>query len=643
MAYARLDDPPPAAAGLSPRADVIDRRPVRAPTAPRIAALARLGGILLALLAPPTGAIAADAQDLVEALRTVAGSRPGVRPTFAKGQCVRGTYTPAAEVGQVTRSISFTRPWPLVGRFSVGGGNPSVPDATRTVLRGFSIKLLSDGGETHLLFENTPVHFARTVDQMLAFLQVRVPGPDGKPNPEAIAAFAKANPETTRQAAFVAGKPVPGSYAGLVYWGVHTFTGLNADGRAVPFKFKIVPRAGEITLSDAEATGTRAIRRAASPARDRTRSRSMCCPSASPVRACSLKAARMAVTRAGPAPFAASASARVSPRLSTTSRVSVRLRPEAGWVSARSVMFSGTTRTSIAWNGSRPVSAPAAVAAASAGAATRICESSRCGASGTAIRGPVSRASSDCLSTRAVTSSSLRPGASSGTGVPASAERVIVTVVPDGSSTGSSATGATSPSAASWRVGSKGGICPSTASPEDRLVTSRTKGWVRMISRAPTWWVTGAENSSRSEATSWRRTRRSPRCPTTPCPSATWAGPWRNVGLAGARSLSTDMRSAAPMRAAPQVAIRQLAQSQRRFSRRRSSGVVTPWVGAATGLSDRDLRRMGSSPRGARPPSSIRSPHAQARRFGGECGLNEAATCAWRDARPLKKRTCRAR
>lgn len=255
MAYARLDDPPPAAAGPSPRADVIDRRPVRAPTAPRIAALARLGGILLALLAPPTGAIAADAQDLVEALRTVAGSRPGVRPTFAKGQCVRGTYTPAAEVGQVTRSISFTRPWPLVGRFSVGGGNPSVPDATRTVLRGFSIKLLSDGGETHLLFENAPVHFARTVDQMLAFLQVRVPGPDGKPNPEAIAAFAKANPETTRQAAFVAGKPVPGSYAGLVYWGVHTFTGLNADGRAVPFKFKIVPRAGEITLSDEEAKG----------------------------------------------------------------------------------------------------------------------------------------------------------------------------------------------------------------------------------------------------------------------------------------------------------------------------------------------------------------------------------------------------
>ncbi|WP_407526998.1 catalase family peroxidase [Methylobacterium oryzisoli] len=178
-----------------------------------------------------------------------------MRATFAKGQCVRGTYTPTGDAEQVTRSISFTRPWPLIGRFSVGGGNPSAPDTARTVLRGFSIKILSDGGETHLLFENAPVHFARTLDQMLAFLQVRAPGPDGKPNPEAVTAFAKANPETTRQAAFVAGKPLPASYAGIVYWGVHAFTGVNSAGRAAPFKFKVVPAAGEIALSDEEAKG----------------------------------------------------------------------------------------------------------------------------------------------------------------------------------------------------------------------------------------------------------------------------------------------------------------------------------------------------------------------------------------------------
>lgn len=254
MPYARLDDPPPSMAAPRPSARN-GRASGRVATLLRAVTLPFLGGALLALLPLSTAATAADAQSLVEALKTVAGKPPGVRATFAKGQCVRGTYTPSADVGQVTRSISFTRPWPLVGRFSVGGGNPSAPDTARTVLRGFSIKILSDGGETHLLFENAPVHFARTLDQMLGFLQVRAPGADGKPNPEAIAAFAKANPETTRQAAFVAGKPLPGSYAGIVYWGVHTFTGVNSAGRTVPFKFRVVPQAGEVVLSDDEAKG----------------------------------------------------------------------------------------------------------------------------------------------------------------------------------------------------------------------------------------------------------------------------------------------------------------------------------------------------------------------------------------------------
>jgi catalase len=211
-----------------------------------------LGAALLSMPAP-TPAAAADAQSLVEALKAVAGNPPKVRATFARGQCVRGAYIPSADVGQVTRSTSFTRPWPIVGRFSVGGGNPLVPDTSKTVLRGFSIKLLSDGGGTDLLFENAPVHFAKTLDQMLGFLRVRVPGIDGKPDQVAIAAFARANPETTRQAAFVAGKPLPGSYAGIVYWGVHAFTGTNAAGRQVPFKFKVVPEAGEIVLSEEEA------------------------------------------------------------------------------------------------------------------------------------------------------------------------------------------------------------------------------------------------------------------------------------------------------------------------------------------------------------------------------------------------------
>lgn len=197
--------------------------------------------------------VAADAKSIVEALKTVAGNPEGVRATFAKGQCVHGSYTPAPDVERVTISKSFTRSWPMIGRFSVSGGNPKVADTSRTALRGFSVKILSDNDETHLLLENAPIHFAKTLDQMLGFLQARAPVADGKPDQARIADFARDNPETTRQGAFMKDRLLPASYAGIVYWGVHVFTGVNHNGSQVPFKFRVVPRAGELTVSDADA------------------------------------------------------------------------------------------------------------------------------------------------------------------------------------------------------------------------------------------------------------------------------------------------------------------------------------------------------------------------------------------------------
>ena len=90
-------------------------------------------------------------------------------------------------------------------------------------------------------------------DQMLGFLRVRAPAPDGEPDQEAIAAFAKAKPGADAPGCVRGGQALPGSYAGIVCWGVHTFTGTNASGRQVPFKFKVVPETGEIVLSDEEA------------------------------------------------------------------------------------------------------------------------------------------------------------------------------------------------------------------------------------------------------------------------------------------------------------------------------------------------------------------------------------------------------
>lgn len=195
----------------------------------------------------------ADPEAIVDALQAVAGRPPKVRASFAKGQCASGEYTPSERVGEVTRSRSFTRPSRVLARFSVGGGNPAVPDTNPAVLRGFSFRLGDGADSSDILAENAPVHFARSMEQMLAFLRARVPGPDGKPDAARVKAFSDANPETLNQARFVAARPLPGSFAGTTYWGVHAFPATNARGETRFIKFKVVPFEAEVTLTPEEA------------------------------------------------------------------------------------------------------------------------------------------------------------------------------------------------------------------------------------------------------------------------------------------------------------------------------------------------------------------------------------------------------
>ncbi|WP_018858178.1 catalase family peroxidase [Rhizobium sp. 42MFCr.1] len=196
---------------------------------------------------------AATPASIVAALKAVAGNPPKVRASFAKGRCVRGRYVPSGRAAEITRSVNFTRPGRVLARFSMGGGNPNVADTNNLVLRGFSFRIETDGETSDILVESAPVHFARTLDQMLAFLKARIPGPDGKPDPAKVKSFSDANPETLNQAKYIAARSLPASFAGTTYWGVHSFPVINEAGKTRFIKFKIVPRIGEIVLTDEEA------------------------------------------------------------------------------------------------------------------------------------------------------------------------------------------------------------------------------------------------------------------------------------------------------------------------------------------------------------------------------------------------------
>lgn len=211
--------------------------------------------IVALTLAAPTLARAAEPEQVVDALNAVFGKQaPGGRASHAKGQCVTGTFTPTAEAKALTKSASFAGPHKILGRFSMGGGNPKIADGTKAAVRGLALSIDPEGkANSQFVMVNAPVHFAKNFEQMHGFLKARAAGADGKPDPEKVKAFAEANPETKRQGAWLASKPVPASYAGVGYWAIHSYTLMNAAGAAQLVKFKLVPTAGEAGLTDDEA------------------------------------------------------------------------------------------------------------------------------------------------------------------------------------------------------------------------------------------------------------------------------------------------------------------------------------------------------------------------------------------------------
>jgi catalase len=70
---------------------------------------------------------------------------------------------------------------------------------------------------------------------------------------EKVRAFSAANPETLYQANYIAARPLPGSFAGTTYWGVHSFPATNSKGETRLIKFKVAPIGKDVTLTEQEA------------------------------------------------------------------------------------------------------------------------------------------------------------------------------------------------------------------------------------------------------------------------------------------------------------------------------------------------------------------------------------------------------
>jgi catalase len=219
----------------------------------------RVAGSALALLAASVVALqgasaVAHAEEttpdaIVDGLNGVFGKHAGKRAAHTKGVCVKGTFTPTADAPSLTRAVQFSKPVPLVGRFSLGGGNPTASDAQQDNARGMALHFdIGGGATTDLVMISSPVFVAKTPDDFLALLTAVASKDKDK-----IDAYFKAHPESTRQGAWLNERPVPASYASTGFFGVHAFTLTNAQGEKKVIKWEVVPKAGDKGLTPEEA------------------------------------------------------------------------------------------------------------------------------------------------------------------------------------------------------------------------------------------------------------------------------------------------------------------------------------------------------------------------------------------------------
>ena len=138
---------------------------------------------------------------------------------------------------------------PAIIRFGVAGSSPRASDLARTT-RSLSIRFETAGGDQWDMANiSAPIFGARSPEMLVAGLRARRAPLDQA----AVAAFVAANPESTRQAAWLGQRPPPASFATTPYWGVNAFRFQGQDGQVRHVRWVFEPAAGEQRLSEAEA------------------------------------------------------------------------------------------------------------------------------------------------------------------------------------------------------------------------------------------------------------------------------------------------------------------------------------------------------------------------------------------------------
>lgn len=206
----------------------------------------RTGWASSSALSSPTGA-----SRMVDAFEAASGRHPGFRRNHAKGICVTGRFQSNGNVSDISSAL-FLRPgsYPVIGRLSVVGGNPSVND-TQSRLRSLALEMTAGTQSWRMALNSIPIFFVNTPEALLE--QLRASVPDARTNvvnTERMNSFFQEHPETRPFEDWMNSHRPSSGFDNAPYYSVNAFRFIDADGQEHFVRWRMEPEKSFQPISD---------------------------------------------------------------------------------------------------------------------------------------------------------------------------------------------------------------------------------------------------------------------------------------------------------------------------------------------------------------------------------------------------------
>jgi catalase len=177
---------------------------------------------------------------LVDAFTPPGGAPPlGHRRNHAKGVCFTGVFEANGAGAELSRAQVLARgQYPALGRFNLGTPDPNAPDATVRV-RGLGLMITTPDGQEWRMAMINPPFFPVSTPQ--AFYDLLIASASKDPN--AMPAFAKANPEIAKFGDWAKSAPWTGSYAEERFNSLNSFIFTDSSGGEHAVRWSLAPAA----------------------------------------------------------------------------------------------------------------------------------------------------------------------------------------------------------------------------------------------------------------------------------------------------------------------------------------------------------------------------------------------------------------